>query len=87
MLVMEKMQNEQPVEERYETGQEEQESGTWRPDAGLQKKGLLGRLTSPFTRSFESLSSKQKGQFILIVAVMAFLVGIALSVMLILRYV
>lgn len=68
-----------------EVGGERPEDEHWKGEQGKQSGNLFGRILSPFTDPFNSLSDKQKGTYILIVGIGAILVGLILTVKLIIE--
>ena len=63
-------------------------SPDWTPEGAetASRQGLLGRIASPFNDSFNSLDSKQKGMYILIIGIASIAVGLFLMVRLIIRF-
>ena len=68
-------------QETYKETEFTEEEQEWTPDAGsVEEKGLLGKAFSPISDSFDSLSTKQKGQYVLIIGIVSILIGAALLV-------
>ena len=78
--------------EKGEAAQEEhvpeEEEGQWSPEEGaVSNRGLLGKVMTPISASFDSLSNEQKGRYILIVGVLALLIGTALLIKLLVKFI